>query len=152
MGHLAISDSSLSMNFPSTSYPHPTPPRLSQSIRFELHESYSKFLLSIYFHGNACFQRYSLNSSQAPPSPLCPQVCFMSASPLLPCQQNRTVSTIFLTYFTWYHRLWVHPPPCVHFTCFDHYTLVRQEKSLLWERDAKGITQVILKWFRRKKN
>ena len=67
---------------------------------------------------------YSFNSSNPPLSPLCPQVHSLYLY-LYSCCTNKFISTIFpdskyilwymifvflfLSYFTWYDRLWVHP-------------------------------------------
>ena len=65
------------------------PSRLSQSNRFELPESYSKFPLDVYFtNGNVYVSR--VLSQFIPPSPSPPgstSLFSMSASPLLPCRQ-----------------------------------------------------------------
>ena len=75
----------LPFHLPSASHPS----RLSQSIRFERHESYSKFPLAIYFtYGNACFNvTLSIHPRLSFPT-VSTSLFFMSASPLLPCKQD----------------------------------------------------------------
>ena len=94
----------LSMNFPFTSHPHPTPLGCHRALDLSAmnHTANSHWLSTLHMvmHVSMLLCPFIPGS----PSPLCPQVYFLCQH-LLCCPVNRTISTIFLTYFTWYHRI-----------------------------------------------
>ena len=82
----------------------------SESIRFELPTSHSKFPLAIYFT-YGYFYVSMLLSQFVPPSllpPLCPQICSLCLR-LHCCPTNRFISTIFL------YSIYM----LIHDTCFS---------------------------------
>ena len=96
-GSAIVIHMSLPFEPPSHLSPHPYPSRLSQSPWFEFPESYSKFLLAIYFtYVSVCVSM--LLSPFVPSSPSYPPLMPISlfSLHLHCCPANRFINTIFL--------------------------------------------------------
>ena len=108
--------------------PPSQPSRLSQSTRLSPLCPYSSFLLACYFTYANIYVSVLPSQFIPPLLPLlCPQVCSLPLH-LDSCPANRFITIVFLdsmfmgyymilvflflTYFTLYDRLWVHPHHC----------------------------------------